>query len=782
MPKVIGTSVCDSMGLLQTLVDAVDELVNEVEESSRMDNDNNDMENNDPNKLTVIPRRPSTISSLQKKLETMLGKGGDQPQQQQSISSSTPRRRKVLQLDSTNDYQIVNIHPSEDRRKLCIQLEIVSHFHQSESVFLDLDGILRDKLLNQGTNLPSTVTSFITKQILPKHREGMVVFEGVSSIKIDLEVESTRDNGIEVTIMAGTGMSASYSSNGNLDFGASIGLLSASVDGNYWVGRGGSGETVDNDNPLSFDVTLNNDYIVSNRNDDGINVSDLDSSFVGSVGANLSIHIPKINLDATTSFKIIDLDQFFLTSSDNNDRLSSFEASLEYDPSTLDLDFLENLNIFDTLLLEGGDVFGDGLDSAFRMVEDILFGSAGDGSSNGISSAFNLPFLQRGALKALGVSAENNFLASIRRVFVPGIRDYLNERSEELQIVGMTNQRTLQEDTSDLLSKIAGVMDDALLELGHDRTWSWECLDQDLEPVDCATGDVSSVEWEFAIRNTINKTIPLDFHLDTGFPLHISLDDGEDNKGISFEIGWNYKLSFGLDKDDGFYIRTFPNESELSFGITLDAPEINTNATLFFLTAEMENLNLCVGGWVFIDLPLPDGGRLSLGNARRIRDIASTFDVTAKAGAALSVPKTTLGVDFGEVSKWIPALTFEIAAQIVKEVGIISPGDMIRIANEQSLIGVGGQRALGVHRLLAFKDPNDFASGSVLDSCPVNENSTVCAKVIDVRVEQEAISAFLKDSLGRVTEYLGPILEPLDPLIEPIPGLSDILRKDVTGK
>lgn len=75
----------------------------------------------------------------------------------------------------------------------------------------------------------------------------------------------------------------------------------------------------------------------------------------------------------------------------------------------------------------------------------------------------------------------------------------------------------------------------------------------------CLDGEESptSLQWTIPFGQIFPVKVPVDFNLDSSFPLEIGLSGGETP---TLSICWGFKLAFGLDETGGFYLNTLPDD------------------------------------------------------------------------------------------------------------------------------------------------------------------------------------------------------------------------------
>ena len=165
---VVGVSVCDSMSFLQTLIDMVDELVEEGGNSSN-----------------------TTFSALETKLESLL-------------DDAIPGGSSSVDVVTTSD---------DDRSVLTIEIVQTYEFSRTLEVAMDIVALL------EGTTLDDTFDPNFFDTFIPSSGAAELGFSAVLDITFGLGLEyvSATDE-ILPFVMGSTGISATLQANGDLEF------------------------------------------------------------------------------------------------------------------------------------------------------------------------------------------------------------------------------------------------------------------------------------------------------------------------------------------------------------------------------------------------------------------------------------------------------------------------------------------------------------------------------------------------------------------------------------
>jgi hypothetical protein len=335
------------------------------------------------------------------------------------------------------------------------------------------------------------------------------------------------------------------------------------------------------------------------------------------------------------------------------------------------------------------------------------------------------------------------------------------------------------------------------------------CTDDGAEP--------TSIMWSLPFGQSFNISVPLDFDLDAGsFPLEISFS-GADGSVPLLRVGWCFNLAFGFDEVSGFFLYTFPGKNaEISVEGLLEVLDRRIDATLFFLKAVLDNIDLEIGAGLFVDIDKAsalrissenetdrDYGRLTRTNLRQIVKKSELFLITATAGATLKIPDITFEVNgdllgssdvVQEILNWIPRLEAQVYAQGRKEFTAAKSTKRRLDVLESNRRRLGQSSAMADHpsvgllRSLSISGDESLLSKNFdFDLCPVNTTSgeIFCARVVNLTLDMSKIRDLVAPILEEFTNtkddgYLDKLVSPLLVLDEALPGVSDVLGKDTT--
>ncbi len=734
------------------VVDAVQELIDETSTSG--------------NKTTT------TFSSLEVKLETLLqdGVGG------------TPS---------------VNITTTSDsiRSELTVELTLEWAFTQTETFVLDMSEYFSEEDIADNPGL-----DFFANALLPGSGEGQFGIEAALVFTMGVGLEYVSSTGtINPFVIGTTGFKLQLAAAGALDYECSVGAFQGGVDVEFSFddGAGGSME-------LSVGLDENLNYYLADpgaesSNRDGFKtvsgisglVSEVEAVFLGQAIANLTAGLSLLGLSIEVDAAISDLQEFFLG--------NTSVLSVDFTPS---FPSFEVPSLLDILLAEPQGII-DALDDVFETAEEASVGE------NGIVTRFPVPFIRNGLGDALGAGTSNNILAKGRNKVIPFLQVGLNSFEGKTDTVG------------DVLARLMDKALDAVepsLRLENRSTeficyvYSNDTLQQ--EVVDCLddNSDPTSVMWSIPFGQSFSIDLPLDFDLDAGdFPLEITFDGGDS----SLKIGWGLDLAFGYMEGPGFFLFTFPDDGpELTIEAGLAILGFTLDATLLFLKGSLSDGNLVVAVGLFVDMDKgnalrlksgenttdPQYGRLTRDSFRKITKISDLFVPGATAGATVEIPEVRFEVSVDllggsslaqEVVAYIPQLTAEVYAQARK---VVSRDD----STARRLKFDVARRSLGVHpvlsghdtaplsRSLSFSDEFPLlADDFEFEECPIEANSTFCARVSQLTLDMTKIRDLVEPVLVEITNndgtgFLDKMVRPLLILEERLPGISDIMKKKIT--
>lgn len=270
-----------------------------------------------------------------------------------------------------------------------------------------------------------------------------------------------------------------------------------------------------------------------------------------------------------------------------------------------------------------------------------------------------------------------------------------------------------------------------------------------------------------------------------------------------------------MDDVSGFYLKTDGGE-EAYIEVALSVLNANAGATLFFLKATMDDIDLQVGVRIFLDIDKEQAlkgsveqkpsevGRLTFGDLSKI-NFKDLFTVGLRIAATFSIEKVTFQYnadifpdEFQFVQDYVPSLEAGIATQ-AREEFILFPGGR-KTKGFQEDEAENGERGRQLQMQLrersewlapehgAYQLLRSLQSSNLLDPdfeyplCPiVDEDQIFCGRALRLTL-----------NLGKIAEVILPILEKfangentgildaiLDPAIiwmdKPVPGISYLM-------
>lgn len=270
----------------------------------------------------------------------------------------------------------------------------------------------------------------------------------------------------------------------------------------------------------------------------------------------------------------------------------------------------------------------------------------------GIVTKFNLPIIGAEVSRGLKAGSSDNFLEKARRAVIGTMDDMISNYEEGAD----ENSTTTIADIigSELDSLLGGI---GILESPIDVTY-YEHIDDvavSHSSYDSSL-DIKSLQWTIPFGQTITLPLPpLNFKLDGALPLHLKIES-ENVPTITLE--WGFKLAFGFDDEDGFFLNTFPGEDSEFFvraDFDLDV-EVVSATLLYFLNITLEDISVEFGAGVFVDIDKESAlrkadnsssvsyGRLTRNDFNKIPNKKDLFQLCAAAAAALDVDDASVSI------------------------------------------------------------------------------------------------------------------------------------------
>lgn len=670
--------------------------------------------------------------------------------------SSLKGRLIDLLTDGIGEIPKVDVY-AEERSILKIEIEKSWSFQEKSALTMDM------RELFQSEETEDKAIDVILRDLSPASSgKGEFEVDSALILRLGVGVEVVKNGSdVEITsfIMGGTGLAATFEASGSIDFPIALGPLTGSVEADFEVGSEGDPIVVSAflDSETNFYLEQVTDIKEGFQIVNGVSglTEEVNGMFGGSMSATLDFDLPLLGFQAFVNFSIPEFNAFFVDPSSPTSIILKFEVS---DPDFSPPTFID-------LLLMDPLVLVDTLEDLLLKTEDATLGA------NGIVSSFPVPFLRNGLASALGVNTANNVLGRARRQVVSGVRNGLND-------LAASNEEQRPDTVGEALALL---LEEALLAIDFIREENsvlFECFQTTggnaiPSSVDCESGDITSIMWTVPLGQNSVINLPLDFSLDPAFPLEIALGS-DPNETPTLEVGWSFKLAFGFDEREGFFLQTFPDEDgELFIEALLEVQNVFVKASLFFLEANFPDIDLLSGASFSLDInkatglrldgPEEEGpqyGRLTATDFKRIVRLSDLFEAEAVAGATIEATGISVGLDLDDkVDPWIPKLAFEIAAQVRREQSFVSPtrsrARALRASgsqlNRRLRYKVGTLHENSLHRaapllrsLRAVEGNHLLQDDFSFPKCPVNVTvEDICARVLNVEFNFEEIANIL---------------------------------------
>jgi hypothetical protein len=241
------------------------------------------------------------------------------------------------------------------------------------------------------------------------------------------------------------------------------------------------------------------------------------------------------------------------------------------------------------------------VDSLFKSVNDLTLGR------QGIVTTFPLPFIGTSVSRALKAGSSDNFIEKARRT-VKGTLDQIL-KTYQVDDGDSTVADLIANVLTDLLGNNLGILsDDVSVKYyehnGQESLIEYASYSKNLK--------IKSLMWEIPFGQTYTINLPpMNFDLgNRNFPLQISTSS---NERPSLSLQWSFRLAFGFDENDGFFLYTFPHPNEGSeFFVRADftLPVTSINAKLlYFLKLSLQNVGIAFGAGIFVNIDKAHGMR-----------------------------------------------------------------------------------------------------------------------------------------------------------------------------
>ena len=368
---------------------------------------------------------------------------------------------------------------------------------------------------------------------------------------------------------------------------------------------------------------------------------------------------------------------------------------------------LTKLSVFDNILLAV-----DGLDLVLEMIQDVFEGTD-----------ITLPLIGDDLNKAAG------FIGDVRDDLIDPLRDLMETAKDAALDFADPNKNVISKAIFDILgpngANILRARDGftGTPSAVGDYIGLLTNLDQFLFPdpaLPSVDRDEVFIEWDLNLGSTLVNA-PLDIGFDLGIP-GLGLETEGD---LNILIDWALDLGFGLDFNDGFYLKT-EDADELLFNAEVTLPDAAITGTLGFLALTGENTTLDFGE--FGDKTTTLGATFKVD----ISNVIDQGDVASATGNTLTMSKS-----FG---------TNALVGKLVKIVDGNGDDQTRRItANAGNSLTIEGAWAVG-------RTPDSDGEFQILDP---NMGFTEFGNIdFDARIAAEA-SAALDLTLGLSDDLVG---------------------------
>lgn len=233
------------------------------------------------------------------------------------------------------------------------------------------------------------------------------------------------------------------------------------------------------------------------------------------------------------------------------------------------------------------------VDSLFRSVNDLTLGR------QGMVTKFPLPFIGTSVSRSLKAGSSDNFLEKARRTVKGTLDQILN--TYKVDDGDSTVADLIANVLTDLLgANNLGILRNAVSVKYYEHNGQESLIEHASYSKDLK---VKSLMWEIPFGQTYTINLPpMNFDLgNKNFPLQISTSS---NEKPSLSLQWSFRLAFGFDEKDGFFLYTFPNEgSEFFVRADFTLPVTRTDAKLlYFLKLSLDDLDIAFGAGIFVDI------------------------------------------------------------------------------------------------------------------------------------------------------------------------------------
>jgi hypothetical protein len=460
----------------------------------------------------------------------------DDPDAPKSTFSVLGTKLSALLQDSVGGTPTVDLTPSSDdtRSSLDVDLTLQWSFLEARQLNIDLAAIL------EGMELDENLQNF-AKGMIAFEGSGGTELEGSISLSLGVGLEYMRQSRVINPYLRGiTGVRLEFAANANAVFDASIGALSATVAVNATVDNYGE--------PLSITVGLDpsvNYYISTDSTlsrsgfqrvpSIGALADEISVAIGGQVVAEIEAEFLGGLGDAFMRIQISDINNLI--------QRKPGAVALSYTVSVVEIPTLLDILLMDPVAIV------DAVDSLFKSVNDLTLGR------QGIVTTFPLPFIGTSVSRSLKAGSSDNFLEKARRTVKGTLDQILN--TYEVDDGDSTVADLIANVLTDLLGDSnLGILSDVVSVKYYEHNGQESLVQHGTYSADL---EVKSLMWEIPFGQTYTIELPpMNFDLgNKNFPLQISTGS---NEQPSLSLQWSFRLAFGFDENDGFFLYTYPNQ------------------------------------------------------------------------------------------------------------------------------------------------------------------------------------------------------------------------------
>ena len=471
----------------------------------------------------------------------------------------------------------VDFLPTSDdiRSSLEIDLKLEWSFMEAIELNIDLEAIL------EGLDLDENIKKF-AKGIIGLDGDGKAEITGSMSFSLGIRLEYVKQSGkINPYLKGVTGVGLTFSANVDNKFQATVGSIPATI---------AVAASIDNyGKPLSILVGLNpnvNYYISTDKRLTRSGFQRVSS--IGALGNEISYNIRgqvSAELDAELAGGI---GKAFMRI-----KISDINSLIQKKPGAVALYYkvstIGKPSFLDILLMDPVAIV-NAVDSLLKSVNDLTLGR------RGIVTTFPLPFIGTAVSRSLKAGSSDNFLEKARRTIKGTLDEVLS--TYKVDDGESTVADLIANVLTDLLGNNLGILNENITVTYYEHNGQVSLTPHDKYNKDI---DIKSLMWTIPFGQTYTiKLPPMNFDLgNENFPLQISTSADEQP---TLNLTWSFKLAFGFDEKDGFFLYTFPHvdpsqeESEFFVRADFNLPVNYAEAKLlYFLNLTLADIDIAFG-------------------------------------------------------------------------------------------------------------------------------------------------------------------------------------------